>query len=72
MLMTNKRPKWIGWKALGDEMIFWWLANTDPDIYNLTKDLPGESSSGYSHPQRSTASFPALERLRMAAYILSF
>jgi hypothetical protein len=27
MLMTNKRPKWIGWKALGDEMVFWWLAN---------------------------------------------
>jgi hypothetical protein len=35
MLMTDKRPKWIGWKVPGDIMIFWWPANTDPDIYDV-------------------------------------
>lgn len=34
MLMTDKRPKWIGWKVPGDAMVFWWPAETDPDTYD--------------------------------------
>ena len=35
MLITDKRPHWIGWKVPGDMMVFWWPAETDPDTYDL-------------------------------------